>query len=188
MFRFSVKSLLFAFVLVAAWFSTFAGYRGSMDVRASVLLVVLLTVGFAALYSRGKDRAFLAGFFVVLLLNGGNLFQSPLTKYVPNFAWLSTPTPAYPVYSIPPPVVAYSPPSTPSVPLDPAQGQTVTRFVAPTVAATAVFPAPAVATNYDTMLAVNATIEVVWIFALAVIVGLIARWLYASLRSEQANA
>jgi hypothetical protein len=181
MFRFSVKSLLFAFVLVAAWFSTFAGYRGSMDVRASVLLVVLLTVGFAALYSRGKDRAFLAGFFVVLLLNGGNLFQAPLTKYVPNFAWLNIPSPAYSVYSPPPPVIAYS------APIPAGQGQTITRF-APAAPQAAFFPAPAAANNYDAVLAMNATIEVVWILALAAIVGFITRWLYASLRPEQANA
>jgi hypothetical protein len=180
MFRFSVKSLLFAFVLVAAWFSTFAGYRGSMDVRASVMLVVLLTAGFAALYSCGKDRAFLAGVFVVVLLNGGNLFQTPLTKYVPNFYWLSTPSPAYPVFASPPPIVTYS------APMPAGQSQAIPP-VAPAVPATPVF-AVAATTNYDTTLAMNATIEVVWVFALAVIVGLIARWLYASLRLEQATA
>jgi hypothetical protein len=183
MFRFSVKTLLFAFVLVAAWFSTFAGYRGSMDVRASVLLVVLLTAGFAALYSRGKQRAFLAGFFVVLFLNGGNLFQAPLAKYVPNFSWLSMPSSAFaPVYSAPPPVISYAPS------VSSGQGQTITRFVAPVAPQAAFFPAPAAATNYDSVLAMNATIEVVWIFALGVIVGLIARWLYSTMRTEQSNA
>jgi hypothetical protein len=177
MVRFSTKALLFAFVLVAAWFSTFAGYRGSMDVRASVLLVVLLTAGFAALYSRGKERAFVTGFFVVLLVNGGNLFQAPLSKYLPNFSWLNaTLSPVFAPPYAPAPVVAYSAP----VGNGP---QTIARYMATPVTP---IPAtiPAQVANYHYTLAMNATIEVAWIFALGSIVGLIAMWLYSSMRRE----
>jgi hypothetical protein len=182
MVRFSTKTLLFAFVLVALWFSTFSGYSAGRDVRASVLLIVFLTAGCAAIYSRGKGRAFWAGFFAVLLLSGGNVFEGPVNKYIPNFSWLtqsyysSAVTLQYP----PAASVVYSAPT-------PAAPQSVAQFIA----APTPVPAPPTATlvpvslrDQNFAMARQATIEVAWMFALAVIIGLIAVWLYGTLSRE----
>ncbi len=125
MVRFSTKTLLFAFVLVALWFSTFSGYAAGRDVRASLLLIAFLTAGCAAVYSRGKGRAFWAGFFAVMLLSGGNVFEGPVNKYIPSFNWL---TQSYDNSSVtlqyaPAASVVYSAPTT-------AAPQSVTQFIA----------------------------------------------------------
>lgn len=183
MVRFSTKTLLFAFVLAALWFSTFSGYSASGDVRASVLLIVFLTAGGAAAYSRGKGRAFWTGFFAVMLLAGGNVFQGPANKYIPNFSWLtnysySSPvmtlqySPAQPVYATPTPVYPQ------------AVGQSMaTTFPAPVAPPTATI-VPLSVRDYHFSMAIHATIEAAWMFALATIVGLIAIWLYSSLSRE----
>jgi hypothetical protein len=87
MIRFGTKTLLFVFVLFALWCSTFGGYPAGRDVRASVLLIVFMAVGYAAVYSRGMSRAFWSGFFAVMLITGGGIFGMQLEKYVPNFLW-----------------------------------------------------------------------------------------------------
>jgi hypothetical protein len=89
MVRFGTKSLLLGCVLAAMWLSTFSGFAAGRDVRASVLLVVFVAVGCAAVTSRGKRRAFWAGFFVVMLLCGGEFHQRPVYRYLPNFQWLT---------------------------------------------------------------------------------------------------
>jgi hypothetical protein len=85
--RFGTKSLLFAFAVVALWLSTFAGYTGADDVRKSLMLVILLSAMFAAMYYREKRRAFWTGFFVFMLISslGGNIQQH--FNYVPAFRW-----------------------------------------------------------------------------------------------------
>jgi hypothetical protein len=97
--QFGTKTLLFVFTLVALWLSTLSGYAAGEDVRRSILLLILVGSGFAALYSRGRRRAFCAGFFVVMLLCGTTDLQRPLSRYLPDFHWLDT--------------AWYSPPATP---------------------------------------------------------------------------
>jgi hypothetical protein len=80
--RFGTKSLLIGFALVALWLSTFSGFTGAGDVRKSILLLILVTSGFAAVFSRGKQRAFCAGFAIVMLLCGGLDVQRPLNRYL----------------------------------------------------------------------------------------------------------
>jgi hypothetical protein len=79
--RFGVKSLLVGFMVLAAWFSTVAAYPGSADVRNSILILILLSCGFAAVYGQGRQRAFWAGAFAIMFVT--QLRASFLT--VPRF-------------------------------------------------------------------------------------------------------
>jgi hypothetical protein len=100
--RFGTKTLLVATAVVALWLSTLSGYAAANDVRRSILLLILVASAFAAIYGRGKTRAFWSGFFAVMLLCGGMDLQRPLHRYLPDFSWLSpvpTPTTAYQVTS-----------------------------------------------------------------------------------------
>jgi hypothetical protein len=168
--------MLFAFILVAAWCSTFSGYAAGRDVRASVLLVVFLAAGYAALYNRGTARAFWVGVFAVMLLAGGNFFQGPVNKYVPNFIWWSqNRTSMSVVYSSPQPVYAQPTPVQPyATPGQPA----------PPPLATAVAFAPAPVTDYAFQLAVSETIAAIWTLTLAAIVGLVGVWIYSTRRAQ----
>jgi hypothetical protein len=177
--RFGTKTLLFAFILVALWFSTFSGYAAGHDVRASVLLVVFLAAGFAAIYGRGRLRAFWAGFFVVMLLCGGNFWQGPANKYVPNFSWRS------PVI-VPMPYGAYF--SAPAV-YQPSPYVSDPAIAVPQpyrLAIAAPRPAPNIGDQH-VALAAHASIEAACILALACIVGLVGTWLYSSIgrKNEQ---
>jgi hypothetical protein len=177
MFRFGTKTMLFVFILVAAWCSTFSGYAAGRDVRASILLVVFLAAGYAALYNRGKARAFWVGVFAVMLLAGGNFIQGPANKYVPNFIWWNQNRNAMSVvYSSPPPV--YVQPT----PVQPGQRYATLAPPAP-LPATATF-APAPITNYLFQLAVSETIAAIWTLTLAAIVGLIGVWTFTSRRAQ----
>jgi hypothetical protein len=128
--RFGTKTLLIVTAVVALWLSTLSGYAAGNDVRRSILLLVLVLSGFAAVYGRGKRRAFWSGFFVVMLLCGGTDLQRPLHRYVPDFAWLSAssvPQAAYQVWSspggrvtrtiAPPPVPGFFTPNAPAAPI-----------------------------------------------------------------------
>ena len=102
--RFGTKTLLIATAVVALWLSTLSGYAAGNDVRRSILLLILVASAFAAIYGRGKTRAFWSGFFAVMLLCGGTDLQRPLHRYLPDFSWLSpapVPTTAYQVASRP---------------------------------------------------------------------------------------
>jgi hypothetical protein len=183
--RFSTKTLLFVFVLVALWFSTFSGYSAGRDVQASVLLIVFLTVGFLAVYNRGKGRAFWAGFFAVMLLCGGNIFEGPVNKFIPNFHWLTQNNfygSAVTLQYTPAPQVVYSAPT----PTPQSAPQIVTRSMAPPPVA---FPptatiVPVSLRDQNFSLAVHATIVAAWMLTLAVIVGLIAVWVYGTMCRE----
>jgi hypothetical protein len=179
--RFSTKTLLFVFVLVALWFSTFSGYSAGRDVQASVLLVVFLTAGFLAVYGRGKGRAFWSGFFAVLLLCGGNIFEGPVNKFIPNFGWLNqySYNSSITVQYAPPPQIVYSAPT-------PASPQTVARFMAapPSPVPPTATLVPVSVRDQNFSAAIHATIVAAWMFALATIVGLIAVWLYGTMNRE----
>jgi hypothetical protein len=181
MFRFGTKTLLFAFVLVALWCSTFSGYAAAGDVRASVLMILFLTAGYLALYSRGRPRAFWLGFFVVMLLMGGNLLEGPVYKYVPSFVWRTQPSPTQPItyYA---PVYPQPVPPTPATPSDPIPAPPVPAAIAPTT----VMIAPATTNNYQFKMALDATIAAVWMLVLASLVGLIGIWIYRS-QAERAT-
>jgi hypothetical protein len=181
--RFSTKTLLFAFVLVALWFSTFSGYSAGRDVQASVLLIVFLTAGFLAVYSQGKGRAFWAGFFAVMLLCGGNIFEGPVNKFIPNFHWLTQNNyygSAVTVQYAPAPQIVYSAPQPAPVTKSVAQLMTAPPPALPPTATIV----PVSPRDQSFSLAVHATIVAAWMFALAVIVGLIAVWLHGTLSRE----
>jgi hypothetical protein len=177
MIRFGTKTLLFAFVLVALWCSTFGGYAAGRDVRASVLLIVFLAAGYAAVYGRGKQRAFWSGIFLVMLLAGGNLFEGPVNKYVPNFLWRTIqPTQTMTIrYAAPP--ATYSPYAssgyvTPNpTPIPPMAGPvTVT---------------PVVISDYEFTLALNDTIATLWTLVLGSLVGLVGIWVHGNMRRNE---
>ena len=65
---FSLTSLLIVFTAVVLWFSTFAGYPGADDVRALILLSILITSGVAAFSFSARRRAFWIGFFGTMLM------------------------------------------------------------------------------------------------------------------------
>lgn len=88
--RFGTRTLLIVFALVALWLSTFSGFAAAQDVRRSMLLSILVAAACLALYSRGRRRAYWAGFAIVMLLCGGLDLQRPLHRYVPDFAWQNT--------------------------------------------------------------------------------------------------
>ena len=70
--RFGIKSLLIAVAFMAFWLSTISGYGTAADVQKSILLIILLASGFAAIYSKGRRRAFWVGFFCVTLILSNN--------------------------------------------------------------------------------------------------------------------
>lgn len=83
--RFGMKSLLIVFAVIALWLSTFAGYTGADDVRAFIMLTILITSGVAALSSTGRRRAFWAGFFGTMLAVATKLF---FIAFVATFRWM----------------------------------------------------------------------------------------------------
>ena len=158
--RFGIKTLLVGTAVFALWLSTLSGYAAGNDVRRSILLLVLVASGFAAVYGRGKRRAFWSGFFAVMLLCGGVELQRPLHRYLPDFAWLVSPVPntaAYQVWS-------------------PARGQLTVST--PAGAGPAVFAAP-----YSTPPAVwIVVVSTAWILILSLAGGFIAAYLFGQSR------
>jgi len=70
MFRFSIRSLLILIAVVALWLSTIAGYESAHDVRALIVLSVLVASGVAVTKYDGRRRAFWVGFFLTVLMTG----------------------------------------------------------------------------------------------------------------------
>jgi hypothetical protein len=181
MIRFGTKTLLFAFILVALWCSTFGGYAAGRDVRASVLLVVFLAVGYAAVYSRGKQRAFWSGIFLVMLISGGNVFEGPVNKYVPNFLWRTIqPTQTMTIrYAAPP--ATYSPyPYTSSGYRTPNPPTAIPPMTGPMAVSSVTTN-----DNYEFTLALNDTIATAWTLILGSLVGLVGIWVYGSIRRNE---
>jgi hypothetical protein len=110
-----------------------------------------------------------------MLLAGGNFFEGPVNKYVPNFLWR---TPALygsirytaPVVSSTAPAQTYSSPTpTPSPPM---------------AAPVPVFPVTG--NNYAFTLAVNDTIAIAWTLMLGFLVGIVGILIYGSMiRDDQ---
>ena len=70
MVKFSIRSLLMLIAVVALWLSTSAGYESANDVRALLMLSVLVASGVAATKHDGRRRAFWMGFFLTVLTTG----------------------------------------------------------------------------------------------------------------------
>src|SRR4051794_32946789 len=81
--RFNLKLLLLAVAGIAAWLPSF-GYTAGRDVRASLLLILFVGSGLAALFLTGRQRAFWMGFFAVMLLAGTGVTPN----YMPELTWL----------------------------------------------------------------------------------------------------
>jgi hypothetical protein len=85
--RFGTKSLLLVFAFVAVWLSTFTRYPGAEDVRKCLMLIILLSAMFAAMYFREKRRAFWTGFFVFMLISCLSHNVRQHFNYFPTFRW-----------------------------------------------------------------------------------------------------
>jgi hypothetical protein len=70
MFKFSIRSLLMLVAVVALWLSTIADYESAHDVRALLVLSVLVASGVAVTKHDGRRRAFWVGFFLTVLTMG----------------------------------------------------------------------------------------------------------------------
>src|SRR6476620_10878070 len=80
--RFGIKRCLIVIGAIACWLATFRmpdpTNRGvGPPLRSSILLAILISAGFAAIYFRGKRQAFWAGFFVAMVLHYGQFFKAP---------------------------------------------------------------------------------------------------------------
>lgn len=101
--RFTTRMMLVACGIAALWFSSF-GMAPGLDVRRSMLLLLLVVATSLALFRQGKQRVFWAGFAIVMLLCGGLETSQPLNRYIPDFAWrlsLGISRQAYPPYPYP---------------------------------------------------------------------------------------
>jgi hypothetical protein len=153
--RFGTKTLLAAFAVVALWMSTFAGYASARDVRASILLLIFVASGLAAVFGRHTRRPFWCGFFAVMLMCGGNDMRTPLNHYVPNFNWPMT--------------VQYPSPVPPGAGSG-QRGVIVTRQLP--------WQLPATLSQESQAEAFSATIAAAWTISLAVLAGLIGAYIY----------
>jgi hypothetical protein len=81
--RFALKGMLIGCAVVALWFSTFAGYPGSDDVRAIIVMLTVVAAGVNAFCSRGRQRCFWLAFFFVLLVTAiGQMMLVPTMYWV----------------------------------------------------------------------------------------------------------
>lgn len=70
--RFGIKSLPSGVAIVALWLSTITGYGGANEVRAFIILSMLVSSGVAAIHYDGRRQAFLVGFFITVFTVGTN--------------------------------------------------------------------------------------------------------------------
>ena len=82
--RFSLKTLLIVFAIVALWLSTFSEYPGSEDVRAFIMLACIIASGVAAYGCTTRRRAFWLGFFGAMLMLGTRV---PISNFGAKFQW-----------------------------------------------------------------------------------------------------
>ena len=84
--RFSLTSFLIGATAVALWLSTFVGYKGADEVRAFILLSIVMTSGMAAVSYTARRRAFWLGFFGTMLLA---TTRGTFTTFGASFQWVS---------------------------------------------------------------------------------------------------
>jgi hypothetical protein len=86
--RIQLATLVIVFTANALWLSTFASYAGADDVRAFIMLAIVVASGAEAFYSTDANRAFWSGFFATLVLMtlrsiaGGNGFRWPRLTWI----------------------------------------------------------------------------------------------------------
>jgi hypothetical protein len=176
--RFGTKSLFILVAVAAMWLSTFSGYGAGEDVRRSIMLLVLVTAGAAAFCTRGRQRAFCAAFFAVMLVCGGVSLSTPLYRYMPTFRWqeslgLSNSLPPPPQMA-PTPLPVYQN----AAPYSSTYQPTITYSPAPTV-----YVAPyAPMSRSATWEAVADSLAAVWTLGLAAAAGFAAALVYSQTR------
>ena len=81
--RFTLKSMLLIFAVVAIWLSAFVAYPANYGVRYAIVLLTTVAAGLKAYCSRGRQKCFWLGFAVVL-------FMAAFTEGIlgPNLRWL----------------------------------------------------------------------------------------------------
>jgi len=75
--RFRLRTLMIVLAAVGLWLSTIAGYESAQEVRALLMLSVLVGSAVAAISYGGHRRAFWVGFFLTVLptvLSGKSAF------------------------------------------------------------------------------------------------------------------
>ena len=85
--KYSIKTLLLLFAVLALWLSAATGYAAASDVRMSITSVIFLGSAFAAAYFRGRRRAFWLGFFVMFLLMACPMISQLIPLQVPQINW-----------------------------------------------------------------------------------------------------
>jgi hypothetical protein len=182
--RFGTKTLLIAFALLALWLSTFSGFQAASDVRRSMLLLILVTSFFLAIYSQGKRRAYWSGFALVMLLCGGLNLQQPLNRYVPDFAWqrmLGMNIQPATLYPSP----YYSGGSPNPIPVGSVQPQPpIVTYSAP-VGYAPYTPAPSRSAAWAAM---GESLAAVWTLGLSALSGFIAAFIFARTRPAASEA
>lgn len=88
--QFSTRTLLIACTLAAVWLASFSLGAFGADLRASMLLLVLVAAATCAACRSGSRRVFWASFTIVMILCGGLNLQAPLQRYIPRFSWQSS--------------------------------------------------------------------------------------------------
>jgi hypothetical protein len=88
--RFGIKTLLLVFGMFAFWLaSLWMGDIGG-DVQRSIILAILFGSAAAAIYGRGRQRAFWGSFFAVIFLMGCDSLRTFLPMYFPYLGWPNT--------------------------------------------------------------------------------------------------
>jgi hypothetical protein len=82
--RFQLKSLLWAITIAAIWLSTLAGYTGSEDVQSFIWMAIVIMSGVAAAGAGGARRAFWVGFFSSMLFTS---MRETTSIYQLKFHW-----------------------------------------------------------------------------------------------------
>lgn len=160
--------MLIACAVVAVWFASF-GFDAGLDVRRSMLLLVLVAATSLALFRHSKRRVFWAAFAIVMLLCGGLEMSQPLNRYVPDFGWrmtLGTSQHVYPPsqYRLPGNTNAYGI-------IQPAPDGSSGSIVYP-------YPFMSSSRARTFWYAMGETIAAAWTFVLAALSGAIAVFLY----------
>jgi hypothetical protein len=95
--RYRLRTLMILMAAVALWLSTITGYESAQDVRALLMLSVLVASAAAAISHDGPRRAFWVGFFLTVLpmaLGSG----SPFLGTAFTFPWAERLLNAYGIF------------------------------------------------------------------------------------------
>lgn len=95
--RFRLRTLMILLAAMGLWLSTIAGYESANDVRALLMLSVVVASAVAAISNDGPRRAFWVGFFLTVLTTtaGG---RSSFNGTVVALPWAQRLLDAYGIY------------------------------------------------------------------------------------------